>query len=463
MISHLKSPRRSLLLGSLALSAALALSACSGGAQEPTATEAGSAGAFGASANAPLDVYIFDGGYGAEYADGFVDVYNQTIPGSTVEISAVQEIATQLQPRFVAGDPPDVVDNSGKAIELTTLVNDGQLHSLNDLLEAPSLDDENVKIKDTLTTGVTAVGTYGDDFLVLPYVNTVVGMWYSKSLFEENGWEVPQTWDEFIALGEEAAKQDIALFAYPGQAIGYAGNLWVGLAGKEGGIDVLKNLDNLKPGAWKDPAVVGAFEALAELHEKGLILEGSEALQHTEAQTSFVLGEALFYPSGSWLENEMKNLTPEGFEMSVAPFPLLSDGAVLDYTAIEVSPGENFIVPANAKNPEGGMEFLRSMLTKEAAQNFSRLTGAPTVVKGALEGVELTPGLTSATEAIDNATETDVRVRFRSWYADLRTVWFESLADVLAGRADAETVTDRLQAAADAVAADDSIVKYTRD
>ena len=46
-------------------------------------------------------------------------------------------------------------------------------------------------------------------------------------------------------------------------------------------------------------------------------MQGTEGLTHTEAQAEWLQGNALFIPSGSWLENEMRELTPEGFDMVV--------------------------------------------------------------------------------------------------------------------------------------------------
>ena len=38
-------------------------------------------------------------------------------------------------------------------------------------------------------------GTYA-----VPYVANAAGILYNKEMFEENGWEIPTTWDEFIEL-----------------------------------------------------------------------------------------------------------------------------------------------------------------------------------------------------------------------------------------------------------------------
>ena len=49
------------------------------------------------------------------------------------------QIATELQPRFVGGNPPDLIDNSGaQAIGLTTILD--QLEDLTDVIDAPNLE-----------------------------------------------------------------------------------------------------------------------------------------------------------------------------------------------------------------------------------------------------------------------------------------------------------------------------------
>lgn len=211
---------RPLIAGALALATVAALTACSGG-DAPATDSADAIGPFGAPSNQPLEVYAFDGGYGTEYTKTVVELYNDALPSSEVEVKSVQDIATQLQPRFVSSNPPDLIDNSGKPIEITTLADADQLRDLSDLLDAPSWDDPDVTVGETLTPGVVETGSYDGKMLELRYVNTAKGLWYSESLFEEYGWEVPTTWDDFLALGEEAKAEGIALFAYPGQVISY--------------------------------------------------------------------------------------------------------------------------------------------------------------------------------------------------------------------------------------------------
>jgi len=105
--------------------------------------------------------------------------------GSTVKVSPTTKIATELQPRFVGGNPPDLIDNSGAdAIGFSTILE--QLEDLKDVLDANSL--EGTPIRDTLFGGVEEPGTYDGKLAALNYVLTVYAVWYSASLFEQNAY-----------------------------------------------------------------------------------------------------------------------------------------------------------------------------------------------------------------------------------------------------------------------------------
>ena len=68
---------------------------------------------LGVKEDAPLEVVIFNGGFGEEYAKAHEAMYKERYPKAEIKHSATQQIAQTLQPRFVDGNPPDVVNNSG--------------------------------------------------------------------------------------------------------------------------------------------------------------------------------------------------------------------------------------------------------------------------------------------------------------------------------------------------------------
>src|SRR5688572_28710416 len=89
------SRRRMLATGAGVLSAGV-LSSCATGGDEPDGTaakgEANAQNPLGAPADAPLEVVIFKGGYGDEYAKHAEAMYNQRFPNSKVDHKGIQRV-----------------------------------------------------------------------------------------------------------------------------------------------------------------------------------------------------------------------------------------------------------------------------------------------------------------------------------------------------------------------------------
>src|SRR5215831_8347063 len=152
----------------------------------------------------PLDSVIFKGGYSDEYAINAEGIYQQAFPKAKVSHAGIQRLQEQLQPRFVGGTPPDIIDNSGAGnLDTAALVADGQLADLTDLMNAPSFDTPGKKFSETLLPGSQENGKYDGKQYALSYVFSVTGVWYSDSLLKKNGWEYPKTWDQMMALCEK--------------------------------------------------------------------------------------------------------------------------------------------------------------------------------------------------------------------------------------------------------------------
>jgi len=444
----------------------LAGCATTSGAASPAETWAASAGnPLGVDATAPLDVVIFDGGYGDTFCKYDVSLYAKQFPKAKTALNGIQDIESQMQPLFVADTPPDVLDNSGaSAIPLATLVADGQLADLAPLLAAPSLDDQSTTVADTLLPGALTAVQFSGKTMALPYVYTAYGFWYSASLFRQNGWTWPTEWSALVALAAEIKAKGLAPFSYGGTT---APDYWLrplfSLAVKQGGDQAIIDIDNLKSGAWLSEPMVNAAKAVAALASNGSFLAGSSGLSHTQAQTAWVKGQAGIYASGSWIENEMKGITPAGFDMTFGAVPLLDGTNQLPVTALSAAASETYLVPAQAKNLRGGLEYLRTMLSKDAATEFTSLTHAPTIVKGAAAGQSFgSTALASTNAAITAAGANTFTYLYTGWYPTLAKTGKTQIANLLAGRSSAETFLNAMQSAADSVAADSSVAKHHR-
>ena len=418
---------------------------------------------LGMAANTQAEGVFFSGGFGHDYIQFAADIFAEVHPGSSMSVEGIQRVGERLRPRIIAGDPPDVIDNSGAGnLDTAALVAEGELADLGPLMEAMSLDTPGVAFKDTLFPGSQASGVFDGVQRYLNIAFTIFGVWYSKSLFDEKGWVYPQTWDDMMNLSETIKTDGMAPWTYQGKFPQYMiFGVLEPLVEKIGGVDVWKAIDNLEPEAWRHPAMVEALTKMKALHDNGYIMEGTEGLTHTESQAEWLQGKAAFIPSGTWLENEMRTVTPDGFDMVIAPVPANDPDT---FAWIDGSAGEPFMVFANGKNPVAGMEFLRCQLSKQSAQYFAQNVGSIMPVIGGAEGVELSSAMNSALAAVETAGDNILdRPSFSTWYSDINEEAKNSMGALLTGRIDVEEFIDRVQEVADEVAEDEDIPKYTRN
>jgi len=460
-------PRRQFLRGSLAAAALLPasgfLASCaSSGTGNGSGSGTKSKGKvsannpFGVAKGSTTEAVIFNGGYGIDYAK-FAGDQMQKQQGVTVKVSPVTNVAQTLQPRFVAGNPPDVIDNSGAGlIGINTIRN--QLEDLTDVIEAKNYEGK--VIKDTLFPGVTKPGTFDGKFVQLNYVLTVYALWYSASLFDQEGWTVPKTYDEMLTLGAKAKKKGKYLLGWGKEAATYYQTMAIASAIKEGGDEVRLALENLKPKCWSMPAIQSVFQGLKKIIDAGYVKPGGAGTQFTAAQAQWSNAEDfILYPSGGWIENEMKTQTKKGFKMTGAPEPVVSSSPAMPYEALHSTAGEGYIVPSKGKNVAGGKEFLRAMLSKDAATNFAKTKLSSTIVKGTVppDGFGST-ALQSQIKLLASAGTNVFSWNFVDLYGmntDQLVLW----NTFLSGGSDVATLTKGLQGITDKIANDSSIKK----
>lgn len=447
---------RAAFAGAVAIPLGVSLASCSTGGGGATG-KVTAKNPFGLADDTTVDAVIFKGGYGTDYVDFAGKLLSKEHAGSSVKVTASTTIASQLQPRFVGGNPPDLVDNSGaQSIGFNSILD--QLEDLQDVLDANNL--EGTKISDTLYPGVLTPGEFDGELKALNYVLTLYAVWYSGSLFEKNGWTPPTTWDEAYELGGQAKAAGKYLFVWGKEAATYYQTLAIDSAIKEGGDDVRLALDNLEEGCWSSDPMQKVLTSLKKIIDAGYFKPGGSGTQFTAAQAQWSNDQsALLYPSGSWIENEMKSQTADGFDMKGVPEFTVSTSSSLPQTALRSTAGEPFIVPSKAKSVAGGKEVLRIMLSKEAATNFAKTRLAPTIVKDTVPDDAFgSTALASQIEMLNGAGSDTFTFTFVDNYGtnqDQLVLWNAFLD----GKSSVNQLTDGLQKISDKVRDDDSIKK----
>ena len=454
--------RRTLLTGSLAAAALVPLSSCAtGGGSSSSTASAGATSAdnpFGMAASGTVDAVIFNGGYKTDYVDFAGAELTKKFSGVTVKVSPSTQIAQELQPRFVGGNPPDIVDNSGaQAIGMSTIVD--QLEDLASVLAVNSYEGK--KLSDTVyETAIKSAGTYNGKLAAVNYAMTIYAYWYSASLFTANSWTPPKTWAEALDLGAKAKAKGKYLMLFGKEAATYYLTTLIASAIMEGGNDVRLSLENLKPDCFSQQAVVDSFKGLEAIIKAGYMKPGGSGTQFTAAQSQWSnTQDALLYPSGGWIENEMKSQTKADFQMTGTNELTVTSSPKMPAGSLHATAGEPFVVPSKGANMAGGKEVLRAMLSNAAATNFAKTRLALTVVKDTVpaDGFGST-ALVSQSKLLATAGNNTFSWQFIDYYG-INKANLVVMNSFLEGQMSADDARKGLQAIVDKVANDSSVKK----
>ncbi|MFX3635787.1 MAG: ABC transporter substrate-binding protein [Candidatus Pristimantibacillus sp.] len=405
-------------------------------APEESATPAAPAGLTG-----DFEIQYFVGGYGDAWWKEVIDGFQKANPDLKIKQSAGPKINDQMKPRWIQGDPPDVIYIDGAGANERIMIDDDQLMDITDFL-ATATNADGEKLTDIV---ISQAANYDGKNFSLPLVFGSWGLFYDKALFKEKGWAVPTDWSSFMAVSQQikdsgAMSPLIHTGVYPYYINGGLLDSAV-VAANGGDASILTKQAKSEEGAFSTPAVKAALEKIVEMRDKGFIDKGSVALNHTDSQAQWLQHKAAFIPNGLWVENEMKKDIPAGFEFGFIPSVAQNAGEnniVIPYTSV-------IAVAKEAKNPEAAKAFLSYAFTKQNAVRWAELTGAIMNVKADLNSSSAGQVVKDAT-AFFNAPNTTV-APVEVLNGDVDKVKNDSMIALSTGKIDPEEWMKRLEAA----------------
>ena len=312
-----------------------------------------------------LKVAAFAGGYGEQVWKDLAAKFEETHEGVTVEVTASAKIDEILRPQLQSGEYPDVIQyNVGQPSGFTeTLIKENALLDLSDVFEGTETGD---KIANGFLDNTTTQ-PYGDGKIYLaPMFYSPCGLWYNKAKFGEGGYELPTTWDEMWALGDQLAGSETALFVYPTN--GYFDAMLYAMLNQAGGNDYYAEALKYGPETWTSEAGEKVLDTINTLITKYTFKDAASNANSGNFmmnQQAVLDGTALFMPNGNWIIGEMGEAPrEEGFEWGFMPLPAYEEGGKrYSYTFFE-----QMYVPAQAENPELAKEFIKFMYSDEAVE-----------------------------------------------------------------------------------------------
>ena len=273
--------------------------------------------------------------------------FNETHDDIHLKISSPNDATTILKTRFIREDYPDIIGIGGD-INYSYFVDSGILADLSDYEGLSEVKPAYLDIIEGLEF-VPTEGTYG-----LPYV--------AKDMFAEHGWEIPQTWDEFISLCEEIQNEGIQPLYFGYKDTWTCLAPWNALAVGLAPSDVCQQVNKGETTFSKEYPQVA--EKMLELLNYGE--DGPFGYGYNDACTAFANGESAMYTIGSYAIPQIKSVNPD---MNIGSFVMPANDSEED-NVLNSGVDLQFCVMDACENKEAAYEVLDFLMDHESIQAY---------------------------------------------------------------------------------------------
>ena len=339
---------------------ALVLSACtSGSSGSPDASQPAGSGTGG-------DVEVFSWWTAGGEADGLaamLEVFQSEYPQYNFVNAAVAggsgtNARAVLATRLSQNDPPSSWQGHAGQELIGTYVAADQIQPLNDLYESEGW-------LDVMPSGlIDLISQDGNIYSVPVNIHRANVMWFVPDKLAEWGVEAPTTWDEFLTTAATLEGKGVTPLAMGEQwtSMHLFETVMIGSLGADGWAALWDG-----SGDWTGSDVTDALNTFADVLDT--TNDDASTLAWDQAAQLVIDGDAAFTIMGDWAEGyfKSKGLEPEtGFGWAPAPG---TDG-IFDFLS------DSFVLPVNAKNPEGATAWLKVAGSKAGQDAFNPIKGS---------------------------------------------------------------------------------------
>ncbi len=292
----------------------------------------------------------------------FVEVVESTLDSETiaVEFNLISDnYWDAIRTGVNGGAGPDVVFSPGPSFAFE-MAQAGLLAPLSGYAESLGWNE-------IIVDWALSLGAVDGELYSLPSEQETMVLYYNKTLFEENGWEVPTTIDELMALSETIAAAGIDPFAH-GNADWRPANEWFfsaivnNVAGPE---NVYAALTGEKP--WTDAEFIEAINVLNDMQQNGWFSGGLDLYYTTDGDgrlAAFGAGDAAMNIEGSWRLESINTYFGEeagnGNDWDWSPVPSKSGD-----DTFSIGVGSTYSINSFSEHPDEAAELITHIFDPE--------------------------------------------------------------------------------------------------
>ena len=281
--------------------------------------------------------------------------FNETHDDIELVIDSPNDATTIMKTRFIREDYPDIIGIGGD-MNYSNFLDAGLLMDISDYEGLDSIKQAYLDMDKELEL-VPQEGVYA-----VPYAANAAGVLYNKDIFDEYGWEIPTTWDEFLALCEDIQAEGLQPFFFGFRDTWTCLAPWNAIAVDLVDSDICSQVnrgeanftDNYREVAEKTRALLDYAQ------------DDPFAYSYNDACTAFARGEAVMYPIGSYAVPQIQSVNPD-INIDSFVMPASEDASV---NKLNSGNDLQFSVLAESEHKEAAYEVLDFLLEDENVQFY---------------------------------------------------------------------------------------------
>ena len=281
--------------------------------------------------------------------------FNETHDDIHLTIDSPNEAMTILKTRFIREDYPDIIVIGGD-MDYSNFLDAGLFADISDL-DVLSETKSAYLDMDKQLEFIPQDGTYG-----LPYAANAAGILYNKDMFEQHGWETPETWNEFTALCEQIQSEGVQPLYFGFKDTWTCLAPWNALAVSLADPQLCSQVNNGTTTFTK------AYDETAE-KMKALLAYGEPnpmAYSYNDACTAFARGQSAMYTIGSYAISQIKSVNPD---MNIGTFTFPANEKEAD-NVLNSGIDVQFCVMKSCENKEAAYEVLRFLYRDDTIRTY---------------------------------------------------------------------------------------------
>jgi raffinose/stachyose/melibiose transport system substrate-binding protein len=305
----------------------------------------------------------------AKVIQKMMDEYTAQNPNVTFKtVWNGRENQTKLRSALAAGTKVDLMDQDTDQVA-GGMMSEGLGYPLDSLLTQD--------VKDLFSPGILDQYKSRDGHVFLwPYVNNAIVFHYNKDVFANAGIDkAPETWDEFLAACDKLKAAGIAPIVTEYDQADFTGYWFNYLVERQKGPGfLLKTIEDKTGEMWKDPVYANSIKLAQELWTRGCFPPEVAGYLWPAAQQTIATEKSGMELIGSWLPNEVKDVTGPDFKWGQFAFPTIPGGQG-KITDLELWT-EAFMILKDSEHPKEAFDFLKFVMSKENQTMMTNESGS---------------------------------------------------------------------------------------